>query len=663
MPTGVTTENLRAVILAGPRDFGRCPIASRLPVALWPVVDRPALLRLLDALAASGLKRATVCSNGDAALLKQGLAVPASLRVDFMDESMPAGTAGALRDAADGDSDASLLVINATTVTLPNIGRLLHRHRTGKSDITVALNPLRTEGSSTSTAAEIYICEPSILQYIPEEGYCDIKETLINSVLRAGKSVAAVDLAAPVRHFRNRREYVEALTRCLEHAGKTSFPFAVFRQDSTKTLWLASDVRLAPSVKVYGPVVILDGAEVADNCVLFGPTIIGRNTHIGADTMIAGSVLWDGAEVGRDCQVQKSLLDYNSKVPDNTLVDDETVAFKSRTRLRRAAEKSAAFAGRKLARLHSLTERSFAGISSQKHVSISGLHLRVSAIFIGAILSAAFVWSYWSGIVDLWGIWQKSDEYSSGLLVPFLAIYILWSRRCQLSQCRIQPCLWGLAALLAAQGLRGFGLFFMYSSAERLSLVLSIASLVLLLLGWQVFRKAFSVLLFLGLMLPLPHRVHNAVMLPLQELATSSAVFCLEILGYAVVQEGNVIHLNGTSVAVAEACNGLRMVMAFFVIVSLVVLLARRTWWEKLIVLVSGLPAALLCNTVRLTITAIAFTFVSGQRWETLFHDFGGYAMMPLAIGIVLLEFWLLKKLTTVPEERSIQVVTSKTKG
>jgi exosortase/archaeosortase family protein len=91
----------------------------------------------------------------------------------------------------------------------------------------------------------------------------------------------------------------------------------------------------------------------------------------------------------------------------------------------------------------------------------------------------------------------------------------------------------------------------------------------------------------------------------------------------------------------------------------LVVLLVKREWWEKLLVLVSGLPIALLCNTVRLTITAIAFTMLSGEHWEKIFHDFGGYAMMPLALGMVVFELWLLTKITTIPPEKQI-VLASK---
>jgi exosortase len=216
----------------------------------------------------------------------------------------------------------------------------------------------------------------------------------------------------------------------------------------------------------------------------------------------------------------------------------------------------------------------------------------------------------------------------------------------------MRPSLWGLFAFVAAQGIRWFGLFFMYGSVERLSIILSVAALVLLLFGWQFFRKISTVLLFLCLMLPWPYRIQAAVAMPLQHWATSSAVFCLEMIGYEVVREGNVIHIGQASVAVAEACNGLRMITAFFVISGLVVLLIKRELWEKLLIFASGLPIALFCNTVRLTITAIAFTMLSGEYWEKIFHDFGGYAMMPLALGMIVLEFWLLTKITATPSEK-----------
>jgi len=205
--------------------------------------------------------------------------------------------------------------------------------------------------------------------------------------------------------------------------------------------------------------------------------------------------------------------------------------------------------------------------------------------------------------------------------------------------------------------IRFLGLYLMYGSAERLSIVLSIAALTLLLAGRQFFRKVWPILLFLCLMLPWPNSIQNYIGLNLQRYATSSAVFCLEVISYEVVQEGNVIHIGDVSVAVAEACNGLRMITAFFVISGLVVLLVDRAWWEKLIVLASSLPIALMCNTVRLAITAIFFTVLKGEYWEDIFHDFGGYAMMPLALAAIVAELWLLTKLTTLPVEDEAIVI------
>jgi exosortase len=259
-------------------------------------------------------------------------------------------------------------------------------------------------------------------------------------------------------------------------------------------------------------------------------------------------------------------------------------------------------------------------------------------------------------IADLWQIWNRSDEYSSGMLVPLIAAYILYNSRDSLRSCKIKPCVYAVFVFIAAQVMRWVGLFFMYASAERLSMLITLAALVMLIGGVRLFRKVSPVLLFTLLMLPLPASVHARVTLPLQNVATSSAVFCLELFGFIVTREGNIIRLNDATVAVAEACNGLRMVMAFFVIASFIALLIKRPWPEKMIVVFSALPVAIVCNTIRLTATAMIFMVVDAERWESLFHDFGGYAMMPLAIGMLMAQLWLLKKLFTTDQQPAVAV-------
>jgi exosortase len=664
---------IKAIILAGSHDFGRCALASRLPTALWPVAGRPVLEHLLTSLANQDIKQVTICSNFAGSLLEESIHIDNRLELNFLDESLPVGTAGCIRDAAVDETDAlgsrkaeTLLVFPASIIHPPKIDVLINAHRDGQSDLTVMLNPdcgnADTHASdrrskSLGEPAGIYVCRTGILKHIPKAGYFDIKEGLIPEMLRAGKTVHVATLPNHAGNFRDRQEYLYAIANYLEGAPKLNSNLKPCRDADSQTMWIAANAKVEPGARIYGPAVIMDGACISNDAVILGSTILGNNVTIGKDSVVVNSVLWDGAQVGPNCQIQQCILDYNAALRANTVAEEKSILFKPKGMLERLAGQALEVVQHNAGRLQHALQLPLRKINEKMPNCVRSHRTKIVPWLAGGLVLIAFLWSYWPGFADLWKLWQRSDEYSSGLLVPFLAVYILWSRRKTITQCRITPSMWGLFAFVAAQGIRLFGLFFMYSSAERLSIVLSVAALVLLLFGWQLLRGVSTVLLFLCLMLPWPNRVQSAVTLPLQHWATSSAVFCLEMVGYEVVREGNVINIGDASVAVAEACNGLRMVTAFFVIGGLVVLLIRRTWWEKLIVLVSSLPIALLCNTVRLAITAVFFTVLQGDYWETIFHDFGGYAMMPLALAAVIGELWLLTKLTTLPSEEEAIII------
>jgi exosortase len=650
----VNKQVVKIIIPVGHCDFGRCPIASRIPLALWPMVGKPVLEHLLDRLANEGINQVVICSNGDGSLPEKSIYTNHHLDVKFLNERLPVGTAGCIRDAAGDEQDALLLIFPASVVNPPKIDMLIQAHRDGEADLTVVFNPSNGNGNSFSEAAGIYICETSILEHIPKEGYFDIKEGLIPEMLRAGKAVHTVVLPHHIGNFRNREEYLYAVVNYLENTPEMSAGLKPCKGADSQIVWMAANTRIDPSARIYGPVVIMDSACISKNTVVFGPTILGCDVSISQDSVIVNSVLWDGARVGPNCEIQRCVIDYSATVRGNTVVEEKAIPFKPKGMLKSVVSNALRVAGDNASRLRHALQPQFDRLNGRLPCWLKSHKVNIVPWFVAGAVLIAFLWSYWPTISDLWNIWQRSDEYSSGLLVPFLAVYILWSRRYDIAQCHMGPSLWGLFAFVAAQAIRLFGLFFMYGSAERLSIALSIAALVLLLFGWQLFRKVSTVLLFLCLMLPWPNRIQAALALPLQHWATSSAVFCLETIGYEVAREGNVIHIGQATVAVAEACNGLRMITAFFVISSLVVLLVKREWWEKLLVLASGLPIALLCNTVRLTITAIVFTMLSGEYWEKIFHDFGGYAMMPLALGMVVFELWLLTRITIVPSKKQI---------
>jgi exosortase len=270
----------------------------------------------------------------------------------------------------------------------------------------------------------------------------------------------------------------------------------------------------------------------------------------------------------------------------------------------------------------------------------------------GAVAAlGALIWTYWATLVVLVEDWRGDDDYSVGQLVPLVALWLLWRRRAAIRKCSLAPCWWGIGLILLAQAARAFGLLFLYESAERYSIVLTLAGVALLVAGRQVFRQVFWIWLFLFLMIPFPGRIHNMISGPLQTLATVGAVFLLEVFGVTVAREGNVILLNdGMPLAVAEACSGLRMLTAFIVVAATLAFLIRRPRWQKLALLVSSVPIAIFCNLVRLVVTAILYLTAGSETAERFFHDFAGLAMMPLAVLILAGELWLMKKLVVVEE-------------
>lgn len=281
---------------------------------------------------------------------------------------------------------------------------------------------------------------------------------------------------------------------------------------------------------------------------------------------------------------------------------------------------------------------------------------RLGLISVVLTLLVITVWSYWPTMMDLFNHWQDSDDYSAGQLVPLLAAYLFWRERKALSQCLLVPCWWGgIALLILAETARIYGFIFMRPSVARYALVLTAAGLILMVAGWQVFRRVSWILLFLSLMVPLPGVIHNMISLPLQRMATTGSFFLLEVFGARVSQQGNIVILNeNTRLAVAEACSGLRLLMAFIIVAAFFAYMVKRSRGKKVILVLSSIPVGVICNIVRIFVTAMLMLYVSTELGEKFFHDFAGLVMMPAAVLLMFGELWLMDRLV-MPEPVSQQ--------
>ena len=241
--------------------------------------------------------------------------------------------------------------------------------------------------------------------------------------------------------------------------------------------------------------------------------------------------------------------------------------------------------------------------------------------------------------------WQQVPDYSHGFLVAPLAAYFAWERRDALARTPIEPSWWGLVPLLLGVLALAVGRLGVELMAMRTSVVLTVNGLVLLLMGREVYRVLVFPLWFLFLMVPLPQSLANTLTFPLQLIATDLAMKPLYWLQIPALREGNIIHLSDTQLLVAEACSGLRSVMALGTLGVVFAYFFRRRWAERLILIVSTLPIAILVNAFRVGLSGVLTHHFGEEAAEGLIHMTEGFFTFGLAFGLLLLEAALLERL------------------
>ena len=259
-------------------------------------------------------------------------------------------------------------------------------------------------------------------------------------------------------------------------------------------------------------------------------------------------------------------------------------------------------------------------------------------------------WAYWPNLQYLYTVWSEEPNYSHGFLVIPIALAIFWQRladtRTDWQASRVPWWSWiPLVAILAAR---------MYAYErnsqwlETATLVPAVACLILAMGGWPLLLRGWPAAVFLVFMLPLPPAANNFIALPLQRIATLGSVFVMQLTGLRAFADGNVITLHDQSNAlktleVAQACNGLSMLMTLAATVTATIMLIPLTNWKRIVVLASAIPIALLSNIVRIVATGWCYYLIEGERAKKIAHDLTGVLlMMPLALILVGLELLLL---------------------
>jgi exosortase len=248
------------------------------------------------------------------------------------------------------------------------------------------------------------------------------------------------------------------------------------------------------------------------------------------------------------------------------------------------------------------------------------------------ILAALSLWLYWSTIGHLVSQWWNDPNFSHGFFVPLFSGFVIWQERDRLARLVPHPSWSGLAVVAFALLLLVIGRLGAELFLARSSLLVLLAGVTVLLLGWNFFRATFFPWAFLLLMIPIPVIVFNQITFPLQLLASRVAAATLPVLGVPILREGNVINLPSMALEVAEACSGIRSLMSLVTLAIIYGYLAEKRLWVRWVLAFASIPIAVLANSVRIIGTGLLVQYWDAEKAEGYFHASWGWIIFVVSL-------------------------------
>lgn len=253
------------------------------------------------------------------------------------------------------------------------------------------------------------------------------------------------------------------------------------------------------------------------------------------------------------------------------------------------------------------------------------------------VVVALVCWLYSGVISHLASQWWHDPNFSHGFFVPAFSAYVVWLRRDQLAIMRQRPAWTGLGVLVAGIGLLVIGNLGAELFLSRLSLLVVMAGLVILFLGWEFQRALLFPWLFLILMIPIPAILFNQITFPLQLLASKLASGLLPVLGVPVLREGNIIQIPAMPLEVAEACSGIRSLLSLTTLAIIYGYLLESRNLIRWILALASIPIAVAANSLRIVGTGLVVQYWDPEKGEGFFHAFSGWLIFVVSLLMLFL--------------------------
>jgi NDP-sugar pyrophosphorylase family protein len=300
----MTEGAVHGIVIAGVYPVGRSALDALVPRPLLPVAQQPLITYALRWMKEGGAARATICTNNASRPIRERLdAAALEIAVDYVEDWNPRGAAGCVRDAGLRTRAGTFLVADGTAVPVEDCTELLAAHQSSGALLTVVVG---ADATGRLAPTGVYVFDRRALDFIPPDGFQDIKERLIPRLYENGEQVGTYVARAIAPRVVTTESYLALDHWAVERVARNPEMPPGFRSSDESvvhdTAWID------PSARLLGPVLLGPDVSVQAGATLVGPLSVGSRSTIGAGAVVSRSVVWNGCAVGAGALVDRCML-------------------------------------------------------------------------------------------------------------------------------------------------------------------------------------------------------------------------------------------------------------------------------------------------------------------------------------------------------------------
>jgi exosortase A len=269
----------------------------------------------------------------------------------------------------------------------------------------------------------------------------------------------------------------------------------------------------------------------------------------------------------------------------------------------------------------------------------------VGATVAGALLAVSAL--YWDTFASLVAIWERSDTFAHCFLVAPISAWLIWLRRKELAAAPLSVSVWGVGAVVVLAFGWVVASIASIQVGQQLCAVLLVPAVVVALAGVRAARTIAFPLAYLVFAVPFG----EALVPTLMDFTADFTVAALRLTGIPVLRDGLYFSIPAGDFEVAEACSGLRYLIACVVLGLLYGYLAYSSWRKRAVFFLVCVVAPIVANGIR-AYMIVLIAHVSEMRYATgIDHLVYGWLFFAFLIAAL---FWMGGRFRDPPEGSAV---------